>query len=115
MIALADLLKDCPVTHVPDLLVGGITDDSREVTEGDLFVAVQGAASDGHDYIAAAIDRGAVAILAERDQTAAVPLLVVDDLKRRRSELAGRVYDQPAAALTCDSSMPCCWSRVSIG
>lgn len=40
--------------------------DSREVSEGDMFVALKGERRDGHDYIDDAIGHGAVAILAER-------------------------------------------------
>ena len=42
-----------------------ITADSREVKPGALFVAIKGAASDGHDYIAQAIDKGATGIICE--------------------------------------------------
>jgi len=45
----------------------GITADSRAVQQNMLFVAVKGTASDGHDYIPAAIEKGAVAIIAETD------------------------------------------------
>ena len=42
-----------------------VFDDSRKVTPGSLFVAVKGFASDGHDYIAKAVEKGAVAIVFE--------------------------------------------------
>ena len=43
-----------------------ITADSRKVIPGALFVAVRGYASDGHDYIQAAIEKGATGIICER-------------------------------------------------
>ena len=43
-----------------------ITADSRKVIPGALFVAVKGYASDGHDYIQSAIDKGATGIICER-------------------------------------------------
>ena len=43
-----------------------ITADSRKVIPGALFVAVKGYASDGHDYIHSAIDKGATGIICER-------------------------------------------------
>ena len=49
--------------------VTAICNDSRKVTEGSLFVAVKGFASDGHDYIATAIAKGACTIVYE-DQEA---------------------------------------------
>ena len=43
-----------------DIDVTAITGDSREVVPGSLFIAVKGFASDGHQYIASAIEKGAV-------------------------------------------------------
>lgn len=40
--------------------------DSREVSPGDMFVALRGESRDGHDYINAAVERGAIAVLVER-------------------------------------------------
>lgn len=44
-----------------------VTDDSRKVEKGSVFVAVRGTTSDGHDYIATASESGAVAIVAEEE------------------------------------------------
>ena len=44
-----------------------VTDDSRQVQEGSVFVAVKGSAFDGHQYIPTAIASGAVAIVAESE------------------------------------------------
>ena len=56
--------------------VTGIDYDSRQVESGHVFVAVPGAESDGHDYAASAVERGAVAVIAER----ALPALGVPQL-----------------------------------
>ena len=48
------------------ILIGGVCFDSRSAASGDLFVAVPGAETDGHDFAAAAAKAGAVAILGER-------------------------------------------------
>lgn len=53
-----------PKSANPKLM--GITSDSREVTPGELFVAVSGLQVDGHDFIAPALDAGAVAVVGER-------------------------------------------------
>ena len=103
MSALAVLLEDLPVLDaVPDIEVAGITDDSRDVQPGDLFVAVAGAASDGHQYAAQAVANGAVAVLAERAlPELEAPVVLIDDLKRLRSELASRLYRHPSRDLHC--------------
>lgn len=46
--------------------LGSVVIDSRRVMPGDLFVAYRGENVDGHDYISAALDRGAACCLAER-------------------------------------------------
>jgi UDP-N-acetylmuramoyl-tripeptide--D-alanyl-D-alanine ligase len=61
------------------LPVAGLAIDSRRVERGDLFVAVSGERVDGHDYVAAAAERGAVAALTERPLEAPIPCLVVAD------------------------------------
>ena len=48
-----------------DFQVSGVAFDSREVHEGDLFVALRGEQSDGHGYVAQAFARGAAAVLVE--------------------------------------------------
>ena len=45
--------------------VAGVVIDSRQVSPGDLFVALRGARADGHDYVEAAAARGAVAAIVE--------------------------------------------------
>jgi UDP-N-acetylmuramoyl-L-alanyl-D-glutamate--2,6-diaminopimelate ligase len=49
-----------------DLVVGGVSADSRKVKPGDVFVAIAGGSADGLRFVAAAIAAGAVAIVAER-------------------------------------------------
>ena len=65
---------------------GGYSIDSRTVAAGELFFAVRGERLDGHDYVAAAIERGAVAAVVSRarvatlpDAALAVPLLITED------------------------------------
>jgi UDP-N-acetylmuramyl pentapeptide synthase len=48
-----------------DPVIRGISYDSRKVAPGDLFVALVGSASDGHDYLERAITLGAVALLVQ--------------------------------------------------
>jgi UDP-N-acetylmuramoyl-tripeptide--D-alanyl-D-alanine ligase len=48
-----------------DFLMSGVEIDSREVREGDLFVALKGEATDGHRFVAGAFERGASAALVQ--------------------------------------------------
>ena len=63
----------------------GLAADSRRVAPGFVFFAVPGAKADGASFIAQAIDRGAVAIVAERQPPApiaGVAFILVDDVRR---------------------------------
>ena len=83
----------------PDTITG-IADDSRRVTRGGLFVAVRGAAQDGHAFLPGAARAGAAAALVEDAESTALPALVVRDGRRAAAVAAAAFYDHPAAALT---------------
>ena len=71
---LRDIIKDCGVIDVKgnlDIRITAVTDDSRKVSEGALFVAVKGHGADGHAFIAKAIEAGAAAIVYEEDSSVA--------------------------------------------
>lgn len=57
-------------------VTGTVEFDSRKITAGSLFLALPGARADGHDHAAAAVEAGAVAVLAARP--VGVPAIVVD-------------------------------------
>lgn len=59
-------------------IVQGITTDSRAVGPGQLFVALRGEKFDGHDYVATAIEQGAVAAIVDADfDPGDLPVIVV--------------------------------------
>lgn len=71
---LPDLLKESGITvegKIPDLIIRRVTDDSRNVRPGTLFVAVKGTKEDGHRFLEEAIRRGATAVLTEEPCAAA--------------------------------------------
>lgn len=69
--------------------------DSREVTNGSLFICIKGYTVDGHDFAKKAVEQGAVAILAERELNVDVPVILVRDTKRSMAVLADIFYGQP--------------------
>lgn len=74
------------------LEITGITADSREVKPGFLFAALGGTQTDGSRFVADAVARGAVAVLAERALSADVPVLVGQDARRCLARMAARFY-----------------------
>ncbi|MBD0315367.1 MAG: UDP-N-acetylmuramoyl-L-alanyl-D-glutamate--2,6-diaminopimelate ligase [Nitrospiraceae bacterium] len=80
--------------------VAGITDDSRTVSAGSLFVAVQGEQSDGHRFVPAAVQAGAAAVVLEQPSGGlAVPWVRVTDSRKALGLLGGRFYGDPSSRL----------------
>ncbi|MCL6589426.1 MAG: UDP-N-acetylmuramoyl-tripeptide--D-alanyl-D-alanine ligase [Firmicutes bacterium] len=61
----------------PEQLISGITTDSRRIKPGELFLALRGERFDGHDFIPAAINNGAAAIMTMDDITVNEPVAVI--------------------------------------
>ncbi len=72
--------------------VTGVTCDSRTVEPGMIFVAVQGAQTDGVDFIPAAVEKGAVAVVANRAVDTTVPVIVVSDVRAVLAHLSTVLY-----------------------
>jgi UDP-N-acetylmuramoyl-L-alanyl-D-glutamate--2,6-diaminopimelate ligase len=76
-----------------DPVISGVTADSRKVTKGTLFAALPGTKVDGRDFIPAAIQAGAAAILAAEDTKAFdVPLVYAEDVRRTYALAAARFW-----------------------
>jgi len=79
-----------------DIIINSIQYDSRNIHPGDLFVAIRGDSTDGHEYINAAAGRGARAIVCERRRPGiAVPCIQVDSSRRALALMAAAYYDHP--------------------
>ncbi len=100
---LAELMQG--YADAPDIPVYGIASDSRQLQEGDLFLACQGIASHGIDYVDDAIAAGVVAIAYDASTVARprgefdVPMLAVDDLGKHLGSIANRFFQSPSAAV----------------
>jgi UDP-N-acetylmuramoyl-L-alanyl-D-glutamate--2,6-diaminopimelate ligase len=87
-----------------DPTIRGIRYDSRRVAPGDLFVALRGATTDGHDYIDRAVALGAAALLVEAmpedAESLGVPVVRVPDSRRALAPIAARFFGEPASELS---------------
>ena len=79
--------------------ISGLAYDSREVKPGELFFCVSGFRSDGHDFAAQAVARGAAALVAERALDLGVPELLVGSVRGAMGPLAARFFGHPTAEL----------------
>lgn len=85
-----------------DLIIKGITDDSRKVEPGFLFIARRGHTFDGDAFFDEAIRKGAVAILKESPLTKDLPYpqVRVKNIRKALGEIALIFYDSPEKELT---------------
>ena len=83
--------------------VRGLSDDSRQVGPGEIFVAVRGGRDDGHHHLGEAAARGAVAAVVETpapaDAPPSLPLIAVTNTRRALAELASAWYGHPSRSL----------------
>jgi UDP-N-acetylmuramoyl-L-alanyl-D-glutamate--2,6-diaminopimelate ligase len=101
---LKELVKQFPVLRVEGSLdreIAGIVYDSRRVTPGMVFVAIPGAHVDGHDFINTAIDRGAAAIICERNgfSSPRATKIKVADVRETLARAAASYYQHPSTKL----------------
>jgi MurE/MurF fusion protein len=82
-----------------NVAIGAVRADSRQVEPGDLYVAVRGMRADGHAFVAAAIERGAAAVVVERELAVAVPQVIVGNAAIALGRLIGRSLGDPAQAM----------------
>ncbi len=88
------LIAGCEITH--------ITEDSRAVKPGTLFVALRGVHADGHRFVPAAIEAGARAVLVEtlpEEQRADVVYIVVSSTAEALGLTSSALYGHPSQAM----------------
>jgi UDP-N-acetylmuramoyl-L-alanyl-D-glutamate--2,6-diaminopimelate ligase len=94
----ADLVNE--VHGEGDVFVCGVTQDSREVTPGDLFLAWKGDAFDAHDFVRDAEEAGAAAAVVEQCVPGvAIPQICVHNGRRAAALAADAVMGSPWAGM----------------
>ena len=93
-------------SYSKDIDINNISDDSRKIGKGDMFVAVCGAVADGHAFVETAIGNGAIAVVVNR--LSDVPCLAkypdiqvieVEDTAKALGEIAANYYGRPSESL----------------
>jgi UDP-N-acetylmuramoyl-L-alanyl-D-glutamate--2,6-diaminopimelate ligase len=101
---LSAVLCNLPFSHTPittDPDITGIVSDSRAVKPGNLFVALTGGTTDGHQFILPAIEAGAAAIVGMAPGPfSGIPYLQVADSRMALAYLAAAFYGNPGRKLT---------------
>lgn len=94
------LLPECEFNGNDEQLIQGIAHDSRKVNPGTLFVCLTGNVVDGHNFIEDARQRGAVAVLVEKDiNVDNMAVIKVADTRAAMQEITPFFYDYPGRKL----------------
>ena len=101
---LNELLVGVQASYISELnpTITALEYDSRKVEAGNCFFAVVGTASDGHNYIASAIERGATAVVCQRmpeEPCDKVAYIVVENSNEAMAIMAANYYDNPSTEL----------------
>lgn len=105
MILLKDILYKVAIESVvgnTNISIQHIDFDSRNISLNDVFVAIRGAASDGHEYIAKAENNGAIAIVCEelpQKQISGITYVLVENTKEALAIMANNYYEKPSSRL----------------
>ena len=93
-------------TFLPDgcdpasIELGGMVCDSRKAGPGVMFAATKGDHSDAHEFTAQAVSAGAPALLCERRCAAAVPQIIIPDVRSGMGEVASVIHGYPSKKMT---------------
>ena len=102
MIILKDILYKVSIEAVKgstEMAIHTIDFDSRKIGENDVFIAIRGAVSDGHDYIEKAINQGAIAIVCDTFPEIIVngiTYIQVKDTNRALAFMAANYFGNPS-------------------
>ncbi|MGG3663137.1 UDP-N-acetylmuramoyl-L-alanyl-D-glutamate--2,6-diaminopimelate ligase [Bacillus gobiensis] len=88
---------DGNIKLIADRKIRGVTDTSKNVQDGYLFVAIKGITADGHSYIQEAVSKGAVAVVGEEEiNNLSVPYIKVDNTRKALGIIAKEFYGNPS-------------------
>lgn len=107
---IAETTKGNLVRGLKEKIFRGLSTDSRNIEEGNLFIPIVGENYDGHDFIEMAVKGGAAGIMIQRGKSENfeldIPLIIVDDTLKSLGDIASfwrRRFDVPVVAVTGSS------------
>lgn len=91
-----ELFKSACTDEIKDIDITSVTDDSRKVKDGSVFVCLKGFETDGHKYAKTAAENGAAVIVAQDKIDVNVPVVYVENSRRVMAELVCTFYGNPS-------------------
>ena len=92
---LRDLIENNAVTAIGDTEISSVTDDTRKVTEGSLFVCVKGGSFDGHTAAKEMLEKGAAAVVCERDLGLGDRQILTDNSRKLYGQICSAWFGHP--------------------
>jgi UDP-N-acetylmuramoyl-L-alanyl-D-glutamate--2,6-diaminopimelate ligase len=105
VINLKDILWKVAIEAVhgsTDVAIEKMEFDSRKVSENDVFIAIRGTISDGHEFIETAINKGAIAIICDSFPeiiVSGITYIKVNDTNKAMAFMAANYFDNPSQKL----------------
>ncbi|MCR4639578.1 UDP-N-acetylmuramoyl-L-alanyl-D-glutamate--2,6-diaminopimelate ligase [Ruminococcus sp.] len=96
---LRDLIENNAVTAIGDTEISSVTDDTRKVTEGSLFVCVKGGSFDGHTAAAEMLEKGAAAVVCERDLGLGDRQIITENSRKLYGQICSAWFGHPERRL----------------
>lgn len=92
---LCDLIENNAVTAIGDTEISSVTDDTRKVTEGSLFVCVKGGSFDGHTAAKEMLEKGAAAVVCERDLGLGERQIITENSRKLYGQICSAWFGHP--------------------
>ena len=99
---LKNLLTDVNVLKMnvdAEMEIGAMAYDSRKVTEGGMFVAITGFATDGNRYIPMSLEKGAVAVVTAKEPAEDIPFVLVENDRKALATIGANYFGNPADSM----------------
>ena len=96
---ISEFIKPSLILNSADIEVKGISYNSKDTKEGDIFVCMVGEHTDGHNYAQMAVEKGACAVISQQELDLNVPILLVEDTSLALGKLANVFYEFPSKEL----------------
>ena len=97
---LAELLENNASSAIGDAEITSITDDTRKVKPGSLFVCIKGGSFDGHDAAAEMLEKGAAAVVCERDLGLGDRQIITENSRFLYGKLCAAWFGHPEKKMT---------------
>ncbi|MBR1943138.1 UDP-N-acetylmuramoyl-L-alanyl-D-glutamate--2,6-diaminopimelate ligase [bacterium] len=90
---------DCEKINYTNLEITGLSYNSKTTEAGNIFIALVGENSDGHNYVKSAEENGAVALFTEHEVDSELPQIIVKSTRHQIADLADAFYQSPSKSI----------------